>query len=566
MPWIEASDPRELRRCIRDLVALSTLPALWTRYNPKEIIDSLALASLSMLAVDFIYILFRPDPEAPAIEVAYVQGAEASLATARAIGRVVTPNCARADGEPHVVPNPVGQGSVRIASASLGIGKAMLVAGSQRAGFPTETQRLLLNAAANEAAVALEQWQGKAKERRFISLVERSSDLIALSKLNGQLQYVNPAGLDLLGLTSHDDLDRLKVADLIVPAERDRLREDCWPTALRDGRWTGELNCRNCKTGAIIPFFVELFRVDDPRSGLPMNVASVSRDLRVQKQAEVELRRLNELLEKRVEGRTADLTAEIAQRARADARSQELEFALSHACRLSIAGEMAASLAHELSQPLSAVSNSANAARRLLAQAGGEQINTVREILGEIEEQSLRAGQILRRLRDFVTHGESETLVEEIQVLIKEASAFAGIGLERREVVLEFEFEPSASHVLVNRIQIQQVLVNLLRNAFEAVAEMKQPRITVMTKRLDRRTVELIVADNGPGVAEEVANKLFEPFVSTRPDGMGLGLAICRSIVDAHGGVLRYQANPGGGSMFRFTLPFAAAPRHGYVS
>jgi len=567
MPWIEGlADPRELRRCIRDLVALSTLPALWTRYNPKEIIDSLALASLSMLEADFIYIAFTPDREAPVIEAAYLEGKEASLVTARAIGRAVTPDSVRADGKPDVVPSPIGEGNARIASASLGIGKAVFVVGSVRADFPTETQRLLLNTAANQAAIALERWEAEAEERRFIALVERSSDFVAFSDLNGRPQYVNPAGLDLVGLASHDDLGRLNVVDFVPPAERDRVREDCWPTALRDGRWTGELNFRNFKTRATIPFFVELFRVDDPRSGQPMNVATVSRDLRMQKRAEFELRRLNESLEKRVESRTADLMAEVAQRKRADARSQELEFALSHAGRLSTAGEMAATLAHELSQPLSAVINSSNAARRLLAQAGGEQINTVREILEEIEEQSLRAAQIIRRLRDFVTRGESEKLPEKIEVLIKEASAFARTGIETRNVALEFRFGPRASIVLANRVQIQQVLVNLLRNAFEAMAGMTQPQLRVMTQRLDRRTVEVIVADNGPGLSADVANHLFEPFVSSRTDGMGLGLAICRSIVDAHGGELRYQANPGGGSIFRFTIPSAPAPRHDHAN
>jgi PAS domain S-box-containing protein len=566
MPWIEAlSDPRELRRCIRDLVALSTLPALWTRYSPKRIIESLALASLSMLEADFIYIVFHPDREAPAIQVAYVNGAEASLATARAIGRAVMSDCARADGKPDVVPNPVGGGSVRLASASLGVSKAVLVVGSQRTDFPTETQRLLLNTAANQAAMALERWEGQAEERRFISLVERSSDFIAFSDLNGRPQYVNPAGLDLVGLMNHDDLSRIEMADFVVPAESERLRKDCWPAALCDGRWMGELNFRNFKTGSTIPFLVDLFRVDYPRNGHPMNVATVSRDLRKQKQAEFELRRLNESLEQRVQSRTADLVAEVVQRKRADARSQELQVALSHAGRLSTAGEMAATLAHELSQPLSAVTSSSSAAQRLLARAGGEQTNIIREILGEIEEQSLRAGQILHRLRDFVTRGESEKRPEKIEVLIKEASAFAQIGLKTGKVVLEFRIGPRASNVLANRIQIQQVLVNLLRNAFEAMDGMTQPRLTVMTQRLNRLTVEVIVADNGGGLSEEVANNLFEPFVSSRPGGMGLGLAICRSVVDAHGGELSYQANPGGGSIFRFTLPAVAAPRRDHA-
>ena len=245
------------------------------------------------------------------------------------------------------------------------------------------------------------------------------------------------------------------------------------------------------------------------------------------------------------------------ERQRVDSRLAELQFELSHAGRLSTAGQMAAALAHELNQPLAAVTNSANAARRLLAKDKQANINTVREIMEEIAAQSLRAGQILRRLREFVTRGESEKRVESVRTLIEEASAFARIGSETAEVHVQFKFDPNAANVIANRIQVQQVLVNVMRNAFEAMAGTRRGELCVTTDRVDEEMIEIAIADRGPGLTKEVANHLFEPFVSTKRNGMGLGLSICRTIVEAHGGKLRHEPNPEGGTIFRFTLPSA---------
>jgi C4-dicarboxylate-specific signal transduction histidine kinase len=313
-------------------------------------------------------------------------------------------------------------------------------------------------------------------------------------------------------------------------------------------------------------FLVDWFRIDNPRNGQPMNVATVCRDLRAHERTQVELRRLNESLERRVAERTGELAdaneklvAEMVERERADMRLQELQLALSHAGRLSAAGQMAAALAHELNQPLTAVANSASAARRLLMK--GEDIGTVREIVDEIAGQSLRAGQIIRRLRDFVTRGESERQIESVTTLIEEARAFTQASFEALGIQAEFGFDPNATEVFANRIQVQQVLVNMMRNAFEAMAGGQRRQLKISTNRLDEETIEIAVADSGPGLTKEVADQLFEPFVTTKRDGMGLGLSICRSIVESHGGRLWAEANPSGGMVFRFTLP--APPPNG---
>jgi two-component system sensor kinase FixL len=176
--------------------------------------------------------------------------------------------------------------------------------------------------------------------------------------------------------------------------------------------------------------------------------------------------------------------------------------------------------------------------------------------MGEIAGESLRAGQILRRLRDFVTRGESDKQVECVSAMIAEASGFARTGFEGLEVDVQFDFASNVADVVANRIQVQQVLVNLMRNAFESMVSIDGGHeLHVATLRLNEDMIEISVADDGPGLTPEVAGQLFEPFVSSKHDGMGLGLSICRSIVESHGGTLHYEPNPKGGTIFRFTLP-----------
>jgi C4-dicarboxylate-specific signal transduction histidine kinase len=267
------------------------------------------------------------------------------------------------------------------------------------------------------------------------------------------------------------------------------------------------------------------------------------------------------MLEHRVAERTVELAhansqlkTEIAERERSDIRLHDLRLELFHAARLSEAGQMTAALAHELNQPLTAATNSVNAARRLLSQGDSRTIGTVREIMEEAAADTLRAGQIIRRLRDFVVRREVEMKEESVRSIVNDACAFTLADAKTSGVRVALLFDANASHVLADRVQIQQVLTNLLRNSIEAMAGTKRREIAVTTALIDEETVEIAVADRGTGVAKDVADRLFEPFVSTKSTGMGLGLSICRSIVEAHGGRLRSEPNPGGGAIFRFTL------------
>jgi two-component system sensor kinase FixL len=246
---------------------------------------------------------------------------------------------------------------------------------------------------------------------------------------------------------------------------------------------------------------------------------------------------------------------DLTERQRTEARLQELQTELVHISRLTAMGEMASALAHELNQPLSAIANYMKGSRRLIENRSDEDSIIIRDAMDKAAEQSLRAGQIIRRLRDFVARGESERRIESINKLIEEASALALVGAKEHGVRVRFRIDPVADLVLVDKVQVQQVLLNLIRNAIEAMEEAPRRELTIGSRAPDNGMVEIEVADSGAGIAPEIAEQLFQPFVTTKPYGMGVGLSISRSIIESHGGRILVAANPEGGTIFRFTIP-----------
>jgi PAS domain S-box-containing protein len=569
MPWVEKlSDPNELRRCIRDLVAL---PAMWHKYDPYQIADSVAAALLSMLHADLVYMALPGRSDAPPIEIVRTEKAVAPDLSA-AICAAIHRGLPAPDAQPSlIIANPVGVGVVALACAPIGFGgDVVVVVGSRHLEFPSDAQRLLLRIAANEATIALRRRQVEAEQHRLASLIERSSDFVGVASLDGRPQYINPSGLRRVGLSGIERACRLHLLDFVVAEESARLRDQVWPVVISAGRRVGEIGFRHFETGAEIPFLVDWFRIDEAHTGHPMNTATVSRDLTAQKRSEAQLLNLAEMLEQRVAERTAELAqanqrlvAEIAERERSDARVHHLQLEFFHASRLNTAGQLAAALAHELKQPLTAATNSVNAARRLIGKNGHAIDSKVANAMTDAADQTLRAGQIIQRLRDFVARRETERRIENVAAMIEDASALALTGARMLGVQVHFCFDPLAPRAVVDRIQIQQVLINLMRNALEALADSDRRILEVRTRMLDGKTVEIAIADSGPGLTKCVADRLFEPFVSTKRNGMGLGLSICRSIVEAHGGQLRAGPGPDGGTTFRFTV--AAAPADGDI-
>jgi two-component system sensor kinase FixL len=245
---------------------------------------------------------------------------------------------------------------------------------------------------------------------------------------------------------------------------------------------------------------------------------------------------------------------DITQRQQSEARLQELQSEVIHISRLTAMGQMASALAHELNQPLLAIVGYMKGSRRLLESGVEDRSGVLRDAMDKAGDQALRAGQIIRRLREFVGRGDSERRVESVKRLIEEASALALVGTKDQGVRVRFQFDPAVDLVLVDKVQIQQVLLNLLRNAVEAMEASQRRELIISTAAGDDDMVVVSVADTGSGIAPELMSQLFQPFVTNKRDGMGVGLSICRTIVEAHGGQITVEPNPGGGTIFRFTL------------
>jgi two-component system sensor kinase FixL len=244
---------------------------------------------------------------------------------------------------------------------------------------------------------------------------------------------------------------------------------------------------------------------------------------------------------------------DLTERQQTEGRLQDLQAELVHIGRLSALGEMSSALAHELNQPLSAVGNYINGARRLMDSGAAPEV--VREGLDKAAAQTLRAGEIIRRLRDFVQRGETDRRIESLSKLVEEASALALLGVKDAEIRVAIRLDPKHDLILADRVQIQQVLLNLIRNSVDAMLDSPERRLVISSEAVEGDMVQINVADTGGGMAPEVMAKLFQPFVSTKPHGMGVGLSICRTIVESHGGRIWPEPNSPHGTVFHFTLP-----------
>jgi two-component system sensor kinase FixL len=275
---------------------------------------------------------------------------------------------------------------------------------------------------------------------------------------------------------------------------------------------------------------------------------------------------------------------DLTERQEAELRVHDLQSVLAHVQRVSEMGTLATSLAHELNQPLTAVANYVETARDILEQnveniaaihrsldqpttargdvpairemldQNAEIIGIVREALNECAAQSVRAGQIVRRLRDFISRGETERRIESLRRLVTEASALALVGGGDQNIEVDVRLDPTGDRVLVDRIQIQQVLLNLIRNSIESMTDSEVRRLLIYSERVPGGFIRVTVADSGHGLSEAVAQRLFEPFQSTKQSGLGLGLSISATIVSAHGGRIWAEPSELGGTAFHFTI------------
>jgi two-component system sensor kinase FixL len=262
-----------------------------------------------------------------------------------------------------------------------------------------------------------------------------------------------------------------------------------------------------------------------------------------------------------VEGETffTGFVHDLTEQQQAAERLEAAQSELTHLARMHELGEMASILAHELNQPLSAIVNYVEGCQRLLAHIDGKLASRMRHALDETAQQAVRAAEIIRHMREFVARGETDRRPEDIRAIIKDASRLALAGSRIRGIRPVFDFAPGVNAVLADRVQIQQVLVNLMRNASEAMRESAERRLVVRTFPQADSRIAVEVSDTGPGISPEVRERLFQPFVTSKPGGMGIGLLISKRIVEAHGGEIDFRNGQNGGAIFRFTLTSAEA-------
>jgi two-component system sensor kinase FixL len=255
---------------------------------------------------------------------------------------------------------------------------------------------------------------------------------------------------------------------------------------------------------------------------------------------------------------------DLTEREQTQQKLRELQAELVHMARFTALGEMASTLAHELNQPLTAVASYLNGARRLIDGGKPADLPMARGAIESAAEQALRAGQIIRRLREFVARGESDRQVEDIRALVEEASALALVGAREAGVQFTLQAADNVPPVLADKVQVQQVVLNLMRNAIEAMLDSALRELTVTIHSVAGDLVQVDVSDTGSGIAPDILPDLFQPFVTSKPHGMGVGLSISRTIMEAHGGRLWAEARPGGGTIFHMTLR-AIAPGREHV-
>jgi two-component system sensor kinase FixL len=238
-------------------------------------------------------------------------------------------------------------------------------------------------------------------------------------------------------------------------------------------------------------------------------------------------------------------------------RLANVQAELVHVSRISDMAQMVGALAHELNQPLAAIMNYMKAARRTIETGAAGSAGKAQELIDKAAEQTARAGKIIRNIRDFLEKRESIRTEEDVNSVVRDAIELGLAGAAHPDVKLRLELTAGAHKVFIDKVQIQQVVINLVRNSVDAMEQSEQRHLSVQTRANENGELIIAVSDSGPGLSPEVAERLFQPFVTSKAEGMGIGLSICRSIVESHNGRIWADANSPSGVTFRFTLPEA---------
>jgi PAS domain S-box-containing protein len=538
---VDATENQRLRAALRDLVAVSTIPASWVGREPPTIAAGLADALVGSLRLDFAFIRLREPSTGVTVDA--VRGDAWTSFNAWLREHEVWEKVAVADvGHPRA-----GYTGLVFPVGLHGDGGLVAVA-SRRADFPTDTDQLLVSVAANQAAMAFQNAR-LAEERRAVANALRHSrdelELIVaertaeLRRASSELQTILDASLvgivlfrpDLTVQRCNTAFERMFGWTLEELVDRPGLLAD----EMDDG-WSPVLHALQTAGG---PFRTEirLRRKDGTEFDADVACTPLTEEFGLPA------------------GFVANF-ADISDRKHAEASLRKTQDELAHVARVMTLGELAASIAHEINQPLTAIVANASVSINLLSRPAPH-IPMIRQLLTEIMADGHRAGDVMKRLRQLATKSDPHRTLLDINAVIREVVALVDSEIQRHGAAIRVALTPDLPPVNCDRVQLQQVLINLVMNGLEAMDEITDRRrqLTVRSIARDEKTVRVSVQDAGVGIASPSADKLFDAFFTTKSAGMGMGLSISRSIVEEHGGRLWATKNARFGATFQFELP-----------
>jgi len=574
-PGDPAEEIKRLQRCLNDLISVLALPAMWSGGEPSQIIHTLLDALLHMLRLDLVYVrLKETGGQAPTEKVRFAPSQE-YIAEPHEVGVVLEQRLGADPRQwPPLVRNPLGDGDISIVPLGLGLDGELgvVVAGSEREDFPQQTERLILSVAANQASIGLQEAQLRNEQKRVASeldrrvaqrtielaaanqelrkeiahrkhaqedlrsseekhrvIVETANDALVSMDEKGAILLANSATRRIFG---HDPLELVgKPMTVLMPEMMRKLHETGFKRYLDTGErhlnWQSVQVTAQRKDGQEFPAEVSFGELTSDGHRV---FTGFIRDISERKEAEDQLR-----------ASERDLQVTQAELARVS--------------RLTTMGELAASIAHEVNQPLTAVINNGSACLRLLANKSLEP-EVLRRALEGIIADGTRASAVLARIRGFIKKEPAQKGELDINEVIQEALVLAGHELYESQVLPEHQLQRDLPSVLADRVQLQQVLLNLIMNGIEAMGGVTdRPRLLGVKSRIDDSGEVLVaVSDSGIGFGSEL-DRVFNPFFTTKANGMGMGLSISRSLVESHGGRLWAAPNSPHGAVFSFTLP-----------
>lgn len=360
----------------------------------------------------------------------------------------------------------------------------------------------------------------KENEYRLRAIIESEPECVKLQAADGTVLEINPAGLRLVDAERPEDIIGKRIYCIVAPEYIEFYRE----------------NMRRVFSGEAVVYEFKAITLKGRTTWMETHAVPL-RDARGTVYA------------------LLGITRDITEHKQAEEQARRHQTELARVARLSTMGEMATGIAHELNQPLSAIANFARGCIRRLRSDGmnpGELI----EPLEEVCEQAERAGEILRHVRDFVRKSELQMKPLDINQVVRTVVKFTELEARQQGAIVRLDLDAELPRVQADAIMIEQVICNLVRNAVEAMAEAHSPRreVTILTRQVGGDAVEIEVGDTGPGIDGAVIDQVFDQFFTTKPEGVGMGLSISRSIVESHGGRVRAESGRDGGATFRFTL------------